>query len=253
MVVDVVKADSVLELTLNRPEAMNAFTTELHGELKAGLEDARSSDVRAVLITGAGRAFSAGQDLEEAMTQGVGPGERLNAYYNPNIRALRELEKPVVAAVNGVAAGAGVGLALACDVRIASEKAKFVPAFVAIGLVPDSGTSFFAVQVLGYARAFDWLTSNRRVDADEALEWGLVHEVVGAEEVVQRARDRARELAAAPGHAIGMTKRLLARAATAQLEDQLELERQLQQAASEHPAYAELAAEFLSKQPVSAG
>jgi 2-(1,2-epoxy-1,2-dihydrophenyl)acetyl-CoA isomerase len=183
-----VRDESVLELTLNRPDALNAFTTELHVELKAALKDARKPDVRAVVITGAGRAFSAGQDLEEAMTQDIGPGERLSTYYNPNIRALRGLEKPVVAAVNGVAAGAGVGLALACDVRIASEKAKFVPAFVAIGLVPDSGTSFFAVQVLGYARAFDWLTSNRRVDADEALAWGLVHEVVGAEDVVARSR-----------------------------------------------------------------
>jgi 2-(1,2-epoxy-1,2-dihydrophenyl)acetyl-CoA isomerase len=146
-----------------------------------------------------------------------------------------------------------VGLALACDIRVASERAKFVPAFVAIGLIPDSGTSFFAEQILGYARAFEWLTSNRRLDADEALAWGLVHEVVPPDALADRARERAHELAAAPGDAVGMTKRLLDRAGTAGLHEQLELERQLQQAASEHPAYAERVADFLSKQPVRAG
>src|SRR4051794_9980958 len=253
MVLDVANDDGVLELTLDRSEALNAFTVELHGELRAALETARGPEVRAVVITGAGRAFSAGQDLEETRTQEMGPGERLRTYYNPNIMALRTLEKPVIAAVNGVAAGAGVGLALACDVRVASERAKFVPAFVAIGLIPDSGTSFFAAQILGYARAFEWLTSNRRLDAEEALAWGLVHEVVAPEAVVERARERARELAAAPGEAIGMTKRLLAGAATAELDEQLALESQLQQAASEHPAYAERVAEFLAKQPARTG
>jgi 2-(1,2-epoxy-1,2-dihydrophenyl)acetyl-CoA isomerase len=253
MVVDVVNEEGVLEITLQRPDALNAFTVELHGALKAALKDARKPDVRAVVVTGAGRAFSAGQDLEEAMTQDVGPGELLRTHYNPNILALRGLEKPVVAAVNGVAAGAGIGLALACDLRIASERAKFVPAFVAIGLVPDSGTSFFAAQILGYARAFEWLTSNRRLVAGEALTWGLVHEVVAPDAVVDRARERARELAAAPGDAVGMTKRLLDRATTAQLRDHLDFESQLQQAASENPAYAEQVGEFLSKQPVRAG
>lgn len=247
MVLDVKHEDGLLELTLARPEALNAFTVELHGELAAALRLARRADVRAVVLTGAGRAFSAGQDLEETRTQGTTPGERLQRFYNPNVRALRALEKPVVAAVNGVAAGAGVGLALACDVRVASEKASFVPAFVAIGLVPDAGTSWFATQTLGYARAFEWLTSNRKLRAAEALEWGLVHEVVEPERTLERARERAAQLAAAPGSGVGMTKRLLAHAADGGLERQLELERQLQQAASEDPAYATAVAAFLAK------
>lgn len=247
MVLDVRHEDGILELTLSRPEALNAFTVELHGELASALKLARGPDVRAVVLTGAGRAFSAGQDLEETLTQGTTPGERLQRFYNPNLRALRALEKPVVAAVNGVAAGAGVGLALACDVRVASERASFVPAFIAIGLVPDASTSWFATQALGYARAFEWLTSNRKLPAAEALEWGLVHEVVAPEDTLTRARERAAELAGRPGSGVAMTKRLLQAAAEGDFDSQLELERQLQQAASEDPAYAEQVSAFLAK------
>jgi 2-(1,2-epoxy-1,2-dihydrophenyl)acetyl-CoA isomerase len=252
MVLEVTNGGGVLELTLNRPDALNAFNIELHEQLAAALKDARRPDVRAVLITGAGRAFSAGQDLAEAQGSSVGPGERLRRYYNPNIRAIRALEKPVIAAVNGVAAGAGIGLALACDVRVASEKSTFVPAFVAIGLIPDSGLSWTATRILGEARALDWLTSNRRLTAQEALEWGLVHEVVPVGTLAERARERASQLAAAPGDAVGMTKRLVGVAATGTLDEQLELERQLQQVASEHPAYAESVASFIAKQPAPA-
>jgi 2-(1,2-epoxy-1,2-dihydrophenyl)acetyl-CoA isomerase len=247
VVLEVTNEDGILELTLSRPEALNAFTVELHGELSKALKLARTPDVRALVVTGAGSAFSAGQDLEETLTQDTTPADRLGRYYNPNVRALRALEKPVVAAVNGVAAGAGIGLALACDIRVASERASFVPAFVAIGLVPDAGTSWHAAQILGYARAFEWLTSNRKLPADEALAWGLVHEVAPPEETLPRARERARELVERPGAGVAMTKRLLAAAVGGRLEDQLELERQLQQAASEHPAYAEQVAAFLQK------
>jgi 2-(1,2-epoxy-1,2-dihydrophenyl)acetyl-CoA isomerase len=248
MVLEVARDGGVLELTLNRPDAMNSFTVEMHGELARALEDARHPDVRAVVITGAARAFSAGQDLAEAQGSATGPGERLRRFYNPNILAIRALEKPVIAALNGVAAGAGVALALACDLRIASEKASFVPAFVAIGLIPDSGTSWFATRILGEARAFEWLTSNRRLSAAEALEWGLVHEVVAPDALLARARERAAELANTPGEAAGLTKRLLHRAVTATLEEQLELEREVQQAASEQPAYTERVNAFLAKQ-----
>lgn len=248
MVLEVTREDGVIQLTLNRPDALNTFTVEMHKELAGALKDARKSDVRGVVITGAGRAFSAGQDLAEAQDSETGPGERLGRYYNPNIRALRSLEKPVVAAVNGVAAGAGVSLALACDLRIASEQASFVPAFIAIGLVPDSGLSWMATRLLGQARTFDWLTSNRRIGAEEARSWGLLHEVVPADETVSRAHERARQLGALPGDAVGQTKRLLANALTTTLEEQLELERQMQQAASEHPAYAESIGAFLEKQ-----
>jgi 2-(1,2-epoxy-1,2-dihydrophenyl)acetyl-CoA isomerase len=249
---DVREDDAVLVLTLNRPEALNAFTVELHGELRAALKDARRDNVRAVVLTGAGRAFSAGQDLEETQRQDTGPGERLGTHYNPNILALRALEKPVVAAVNGVAAGAGVSLALACDVRIASEKASFVPAFSAIGLIPDSGATWFAPRVIGYAKAFEWFASNRKLSADDALAWGLVHEVTAPDQVLDRALECARALAAQPGLGVGLTKRLLARAQDATLAEQLEFERHAQQAASEHPDYAATVAAFLAKQPAPA-
>jgi 2-(1,2-epoxy-1,2-dihydrophenyl)acetyl-CoA isomerase len=253
VVLEVTRDEGVLELTLNRPEALNAFNVELHEQLTAALRDAQKPDVGAVLITGAGRAFSAGQDLDEAQRSSLGPGERLRRYYNPNIRAIRALEKPVVAAVNGVAAGAGVGLALACDLRVAAERAAFVPAFIALGLVPDSGLSWAATRILGEARTFDWLTSNRRLSASEALAWGLVHEVVDAELLAGRARERARQLAAAPAQAVRMTKRLVRAAVSGTFDEQLELERRLQQLASEQPAYAELVAAFVDKQPARAG
>jgi 2-(1,2-epoxy-1,2-dihydrophenyl)acetyl-CoA isomerase len=249
VVLEVVEHTGVLELTLARPEALNAFTVEMHEQLAAALKRARADEIRAVVVTGAGRAFSAGQDLDEVRTSDLTPGARLQRHYNPNIRALVALEKPVIAAVNGVAAGAGASLALACDIRIASAKASFVPAFVAIGLVPDTGMTWFAVKQLGYARALQWVTTNRRLGAAEAYEWGLVNEVVEPETVLDRARELASELAAQPGEAVAMTKRLLRRALTSTLEEQLELERQLQQVASEHPAYAESVAAFLNKQP----
>jgi 2-(1,2-epoxy-1,2-dihydrophenyl)acetyl-CoA isomerase len=232
---------------------LNSFTAELHEALATALKDARKPDVRAILITGSGRAFSAGQDLAEAQTSLVGPGERLRRYYNPNIRALRALDKPVIAALNGVAAGAGVGLALACDLRIASEKSSLVPAFMAIGLVPDSGLSWTATRILGEARAFDWFTSNRRLSAEEALALGLVHEVVAPDALLPRARERAAELAGAPGEAVALTKRLVRAAVTGSLDEQLELERQLQQISSEHPAYAERVGAFLDRQPARTG
>jgi 2-(1,2-epoxy-1,2-dihydrophenyl)acetyl-CoA isomerase len=248
MVLEVARDAGVLELTLARPDAMNSFTVELHDELARALNDARKPDVRVVVITGAGRAFSAGQDLAEAHGSATGPGERLRRFYNPNILAIRSLEKPVIAALNGVAAGAGLALALACDLRIASEKASLLPAFIAIGLIPDSGTSWFATRILGEARAFEWLTSNRRLNAAEALDWGLVHEVVAPDALLTRARERAVELANTPGEAAGLTKRLLRRAVTATLDEQLEFERQVQQAASEQPAYARRVSSFLAKQ-----
>ncbi len=247
MVLAVAVDGGVLELTLDRPEALNAFTADLHGELARALRDARKPAVRAVIVTGAGRAFCAGQDLAEAQGSSTGPGARLQQLYNPNILAIRTLEKPVIAALNGVAAGAGMALALACDLRIASETASLVPAFVGIGLVPDSGSSWFATRMLGEARAYDWLTSGRRLGAAEALEWGLVNEVVAPGDLLARARRRAADLAATPGEAAGMTKRLLRAAMSSTLEEQLELERQLQQVASEHPAYAERVAAFLER------
>jgi 2-(1,2-epoxy-1,2-dihydrophenyl)acetyl-CoA isomerase len=238
----------VLELTLHRPASLNAFTVEMHRVFRDALAQAAAPDVRAVLLTGAGRAFCGGQDLGEATAPGAaGPGHRLGTWWNPNLLALRALDKPVVAAVNGPAAGAGVGLALACDVRLLAEGATLVPAFGAIGLAPDSGTSWLTVRLLGYARAFSWLTSGRRMGAEEARDLGLAEDVVSAGELLDRARARAHELAALPGRAAELTKRLLREAGTSALAEQLDLERDLQQLASEDPAYRERVAAFLSR------
>jgi 2-(1,2-epoxy-1,2-dihydrophenyl)acetyl-CoA isomerase len=253
LVLEVTQAEGLLELTLARPDALNSFTVELHEELAKALKQARRDDIRAVVITGSGRAFCAGQDLEETQSQEITAGERLARYYNPNIRAIVELPKPVIAAVNGVAAGAGVSLALACDLRIASEQAGFVPGFASIGLVPDSGMSWLATRLIGYSRAFDWITSGRKLSAGEALDWGLVNEVVEPDAILERPRELADKLTAQPGNAVSMTKRLLRSSLDVSLGEQLELERQLQQAASEHPAYAERVATFLAKQPARTG
>src|SRR5215472_14481448 len=149
---------AVLTITLNRPDVLNAFNGAMHKALGAALKEARADDVRAVVITGAGRGFCVGQDLTEFREAPGDIGGRLRAGYHPNILALRSLEKPVIAAVNGPAAGAGLSLACACDIRVAAESASFVPAFIGIGLVPDSGSSYFVSRLLGPARAFEWMT-----------------------------------------------------------------------------------------------
>ena len=164
--------------------------------------------MRAVVITGAGRGFSAGQDLREFSELQESLGDALEATYHPNIRLIRGLAKPVIAAVNGPVAGAGLSLASACDVRVASSAAVFVPGFVGIGLVPDSGGTWFLNRLLGFARAFEWMSSNRRLDADEALAWGLVSEVIPADGFEARVAEIAATWAAMPTLAVGMTKQL---------------------------------------------
>ena len=245
--VEVSRDGAVMTLTLNRPDVLNALNAAVHDGLRAALKQARTPDVRAIVVTGAGRGFCVGQDLTEFREAPGDIGSRLRGSYHPNILALRKLEKPVIAAVNGVAAGAGLSLALACDLRVASDAATFVPAFVDIALVPDSGSSYFATRLLGYARAFEWLASGRRLSAAEAHAWGLVSEVVEADRLSARAADLAGQLAALPTRAIGMTKRLLDRAATIRLEEQLELEAQLQTVATQSEDFAEGVAAFLEK------
>src|ERR671916_1418002 len=185
--VEVAHDGGVTTITLNRPDVLNAFNAAMHRALAAALRDARDPDIRAVVITGAGRGFCVGQDLTEFREAAGDIRERLRSTYHPNILAIRALEKPVIAAVNGAAAGAGLSLACACDVRIAADSATFVPAFVNIGLVPDSGGTFFVRRLLGYARAFEWLTSGRRLSAAEARGWGLLSEVVEADALAGRA------------------------------------------------------------------
>src|SRR3982750_3031834 len=148
----------------------------MHKALDAALREARGDDVRAVVVTGAGRGFCVGQDLTEFRDAAGDIGDRLRSTYHPNILAIRGLDKPVIAAVNGATAGAGMSFACACDLRIASDAAVFIPAFVNIGLVPDSGGTYFVTRLLGYARAFEWLCGGRRLSAGEAPRWGVVSE-----------------------------------------------------------------------------
>ena len=236
---------AVLTITLNRPEVFNAFNAPLHAALAEALAEAAAPEVRAVVITGAGKGFCAGQDLKEFREIEGTIRERLESTYHPNIRAIRALEKPVIAAVNGPCAGAGLSLACACDIRIAADVATFVPGFIGIGLVPDSGGSWFVHRLLGFARAFEWMSSNRRLTAAEAHAWGIVSEVT--EDVAARAAELAATYAALPTRGVGMTKRLFEHAATASLDEQLELEAQLQDAATKTEDFAEGVAAFLEK------
>jgi 2-(1,2-epoxy-1,2-dihydrophenyl)acetyl-CoA isomerase len=240
---------AVLTITLNRPEAYNAFTTSMHQALHAALDEARAAEVRAVVVTGAGKGFCAGQDMKEFESVDRDIAGHLEASYHPNVRAIRALEKPVIAAVNGAAAGAGLSLACACDLRIAADNAAFVPGFIGIGLVPDSGGTFFLTRLLGPSRAFAWMTSNRRLTVAEAHAWGLVDEVVEADSLSARAAEVAATYAAGPTAGIGMTKRLFDRAVRASLDEQLALEAQLQSAATQTEDFREGVAAFLEKRP----
>lgn len=239
---------AVQTITLNRPDVMNAFNRALHAGLNDALRQARDPEVRAVVITGAGRGFCAGQDLTEFNAVGD-VGAALRATYHPNVLAIRALEKPVIAAVNGACAGAGLSLACACDIRIASDAAVFVPGFVGIGLVPDSGGTYFIHRLLGAPRAFEWMASNRRLTAAEARAWGLVSEVVEADAFAARTAELAATYAGAPTRAIGMTKRLFDHADNATLEEQLEMEAQLQASATQTDDFREGVAAFGEKRP----
>jgi len=240
---------AVLTITLNRPESYNAFTTAMHGALHAALEAAAADEVRAVVITGAGKGFCAGQDLGEFRDVEHDIAQHLEATYHPNVRAIRALEKPVVAALNGAAAGAGLSLACLCDYRIAADTAAFVPGFIGIGLVPDSGGSYFIARLLGPSRAFTWMSSNRKLTAAEAHAWGLVDEVVEADALAARAAELAADYASRPTRGIGMTKRLFDHAQNATLDEQLALEAELQTAATRTADFTEGVTAFLEKRP----
>ena len=248
--VEVTRDGPVQTITLNRPEVFNAFNRALHAGLRDAFKDARDPEVRAVVVTGAGRGFCAGQDLKEFSEPGD-ISEALRATYHPNVLAIRALEKPVIAAVNGACAGAGLSFACACDIRIASDAASFVPGFIGIGLVPDAGGTYFLHRLLGAPRAFEWMTSNRKLTATEAHAWGLVSEVVEADALAGRAAELAAFYASLPTRAIGMTKRLFDHADTATLDEQLELEAQLQSVAAQSDDFREGVAAFIEKRPPS--
>ena len=240
---------AVLTITFNRPEVYNAFNRELHAALREALTEAADPAIRCVVVTGAGKGFCAGQDLKEFGEVSGSIGDALEASYHPNVRLVRSLAKPVIAAVNGAAAGAGLSFACACDVRVASSTATFVPGFVGIGLVPDAGGTWFIHRLLGFARAFEWMSTNRRLSADDALDWGLVSEVIDDGAFEARVAELAAEWAARPTLAIGRTKQLFEHAFAAQLDAQLTLEARLQQESVGTADFAEGVKAFLEKRP----
>ncbi|NUR82850.1 MAG: enoyl-CoA hydratase [Nonomuraea sp.] len=245
-------ADAVATLTLDRPDAMNSLTLELKTALLAALrEAAEDSGVRAVVLTGAGRAFCAGQDLREHadnLAAGRGLANTVRDHYNPVVELLTTMPKPVVAAVNGVAAGAGAAFAFACDLRVASEKAKFAAAFAGIGLAPDSGMSWTLPRLIGPARATEFLLLGEPLDAARALELGLVTRVVPPDEVLKAAHDLAVRLAEGPTRAYAATRQAVRYSATHPLADALALEADLQDACAATQDHQDATAAFLAKQ-----
>jgi len=240
---------AVQTITLNRPAVLNALDLAMHERLAAALERAARPDVRALVITGAGRGFCVGQDVGEFPRDAAAVGELLRRHFNPAIRALRALPKPVIAAVNGPAAGAGLALALACDLRLAAASSSLVPAFAGIGLVPDSGLSHTLPRLIGPAAAFEWIVSGRKIAAPEAAAMGLVTRVVDDADLAAETADLATALAAGPTAAIGLTKQLIARSLESSLDDQLEEEARLQGIAAAGDDFAEGVAAFLEKRP----
>jgi 2-(1,2-epoxy-1,2-dihydrophenyl)acetyl-CoA isomerase len=239
--------DAVLTITFNRPEVYNAFNRDLHAALHGALTEAADPAIRCVVVTGAGKGFCAGQDLKEFGAVSGSIGDALEQTYHPNVRLIRSLAKPVIAAVNGPAAGAGLSFACACDVRVASSAATFVPGFIGIGLVPDAGGTWFIHRLLGFARAFEWMCSNRRLSAEEALAWGLVSEVIEADRFEERVAEVAADWASRPTLAVGRTKQLFDDAFTAELDAQLALEAKLQQESVGTADFAEGVSAFLEK------
>jgi 2-(1,2-epoxy-1,2-dihydrophenyl)acetyl-CoA isomerase len=248
--------DGVATLTLNRPELYNALNAQLHAELLAALRQAeRDPSVRVIVLTGAGKAFCSGQDLREIPLDGAVEliGERLRASYNPLVLKLRGLGKPVIAAVNGVAAGAGLSLAVACDLRVAGASTRFVNAFARIGLIPDCGLTYFLPRLIGQARAFELSALGGELDAPTALAWGLANQVVPDAELLPAAQAMAAQLANGPALAISLMKRALDRSADASLPQMLEYEAQAQQATCQHPDFAEGVTAFREKRAARFG
>lgn len=246
------KKDGVAAITLNRPAQLNAFTAQMHEELRTALGEAgKDAEIRAVLVTGAGRGFCAGQDLQEVKPADVGAGrdlaQRIDRNYNRLIRTVRGLEKPILAAVNGVAAGAGANLALACDIVLAARSASFIQAFARIGLVPDSGGSYFLPRKVGAARAAALFMLGDAVSAEQAEQWGLIWKCVDDAALADEAQKLAARLAVAPTKSLGLIKRLLNASAGNTLDQQLDLERDLQRIAGGSEDYREGVTAFREK------
>ena len=244
----------VLHVTLNRPEVLNSCNRPMVAELREVFASAQDDGIRAVLVTGAGRAFCAGQDLAEAVPpdgQAAPDIGDIVAGYNGLIRAIRTLEKPVVCAVNGVAAGAGANIALACDLVLAADNASFIQAFSKIGLVPDNGGTFFLPRLVGMARATSMAMLGEKISAEQAVQFGMIYRVVPAAELASTSRDLARDLATQPTRGLGLIKRALNASQTNDLDRQLDLEEELQREAGRTADYLEGVRAFQQKRKPS--
>lgn len=242
----------VATLTLNRPEQLNSFNAQMHKEVREALKQVRQNpEVRCLLITGSGRGFCAGQDLGD---RNVAPGaaapdlgESIEKNYNPLIRALRDLPMPVICAVNGVAAGAGANIALACDITLAAKSASFIQAFCKIGLVPDSGGTWTLPRAVGMARAKALALLGDKLSAEQAEQWGMIWRCVDDESLQDEALKLARHLAAQPTYGLALIKRALNASASNSFDEQLDLERDLQRLAGRSEDYREGVAAFMEK------
>lgn len=244
------KSDGVLEITLNRPEVLNSFTREMSLEFQEALNIAKLSDVRAVLITGNGRGFCAGQDLASVLPKdGVTPSlsDIVEECYNPIILTIRTIEKPFIAAVNGIAAGAGANLALACDIVLAANDASFVQSFSKIGLIPDSGGTFFLPRLVGLAKATALTMLAEKVSAEEAVRIGMIYKSFEKENLITEARSLAKFLATQPTKGLGLIKRGLNASLSNNLDMQLNMERDLQSEAGKTYDYAEGVKAFVER------
>ncbi|MHC5004044.1 MAG: enoyl-CoA hydratase-related protein [Planctomycetota bacterium] len=254
---EVTTESHVCTITLNRPEVFNAFNDQLTKELQDVLKSvARDADVRVVVITGAGKAFCSGQDLGDLKSKyvpGYVPhlGDDLRRRYNPVIQRIWDLEKPVIAAVNGVAAGAGCSLALACDMRVASEHASFIEVFINVGLIPDSGSTFTLPRLVGLGKAMELCCTGQKVGAEEALRLGLVNRLVAADELMSETMSLAGRLAGLPGRGIALTKRLLHQSLTNDMAAQLEAEAFAQETAGRTEDHHEGVVAFIEKRKPS--
>ncbi len=247
----------VATLTLNRPDKLNAFTVQMHAEVKEALKavtaGGRDGSVRVLVLTGAGRGFCTGQDLGDRKPPPDGGrpnlGESLDARYNPLVRTLAGLDMPVLCAVNGVAAGAGANIALACDIVFAARSAAFIQAFCRLGLIPDSGGTWVLPRLVGKARAAGLTLLGDKITAEQAAAWGLIWQVVDDDALMGTVMETARRLATAPTAGLALIKRALAASTTNNLDAQLDLERDLQTIAGRSDDYQEGVAAFLGKRP----
>ena len=254
------RSDGIATITLNRPDVLNAVNTAMGKELLEALRSAeKDEEVHCLIITGNGRAFCAGEDIQDLRGQyerGENPklGERLLVKYNPIVRQIRNMQKPVIAAVNGVAAGAGTGIAYSCDVRVASEDARFLQAFIKVGLAPDSGTSFFLPRLVGFSKALELSLTGDELSSKDAERLGLVSKVVPKEQLMETARELGTKLARGPSKAIGLTKRALNKSISSDLETVLEYESYLQEIAGATADHIEAVRAFFEKRkPVFKG